>query len=236
MADDGSLSDDGSMANGVSLSDGVSGPRAISVQDGMATLLDETHSLTDPASPWVIVNKTTQLSPDYAPTDLTTPNLPIAGGNGSLRLDAANALTALSKAAEAELGQPLQLVSGFRPFDYQGNLYRNYFAEHGQERADTFSARAGFSEHQSGLAADVTEVGGDMNNFGATDLGRWTAENAWRFGFIVRYTEANRGITGYMPEPWHLRYIGEPLAKYYHGSGAISLETLFGLPPAPNYS
>jgi len=152
-----------------------------------------------------------------------------------LRAEVALALEAMSGAALEEVGSPIQLASGFRSYETQTRIYNNFVATHGRERADTFSARPSFSEHQTGLAIDITEVGGTLGEFGNTELGKWAAENSWRFGFILRYTEDNTEIAGYMSEPWHFRYVGERLAAYYHQSGALALELVFNFPPAPNY-
>jgi D-alanyl-D-alanine carboxypeptidase len=101
--------------------------------------------------------------------------------------------------------------SGFRSFNTQASLYNQYVAQSGQADADTFSARPGYSEHQSGLAFDLKDSSGDLYRIDdktynyATD---WVAQNAHRFGFIVRYLDAWQSITGYHGEPWHLRYIG----------------------------
>jgi len=207
----------------------------VEIADDVATLNDESNSLVDPMSIWVIVNKRNPVSQDFRPDDLVVPDMTTAGSNNQLRAVAASALVALSQEAQEAVGQPLQLTSGFRSFDTQTRIYNNFVAQHGQERADTFSARPGHSEHQTGLAADVTTVGGTLGGFGDTELGRWTTENSWRYGFIVRYTEENQHITGYIPEPWHLRYVGENMAEYYHNTNALALENVFGFPPAPDY-
>ena len=211
-------------------------PDTVYLFDGYAELNGESHSLTDPNSIWMIVNKRTPINPiDFEPTDLVVPNMPICGNNNRLRDAPAAALEKLSQAAVREVGSPLCLTSGFRSFDTQGRVHRGWVASHGQERADTFSARPGFSEHQTGLAVDVTEVGGTLGAFGGTALGRWTTENAWRYGFIIRYTEENQHIAGFISEPWHLRYVGENMASYYHNTDALALENVFGFPPAPDY-
>jgi len=192
-------------------------------------------STTDPESIWVLVNKKNPLEPAFEPSDLVMPDIPRTGNNQQLRAEAAAALEKMSAAAENEIGQPLQMVSGYRTYKYQDTLYRNYVAKDGQLAADTYSARPGHSEHQTGLAADLTTVGGTMSGFGDSALGKWTADNSWKYGFILRYTPENIGITGYQSEPWHFRYVGTDLARQYHDSGAIALENLLGAPAASDY-
>ncbi len=98
-------------------------------------------------------------------------------------------------------------TSNFRSYEYQTQLYNNYVASYGQEAADTFSARPGFSEHQTGLAFDLTTSTGELIT--APTEAQWLLDHAAEYGFIVRYQEGKEAITGYQAEPWHLRYIGE---------------------------
>jgi len=204
-------------------------------QGGVDAIIgSETHSLTDPTSIWVIVNKQNPIAADYQPDDLVEPNIP-TGSSPLLRAEAAAALEDMAAAAFQATGQHLQMMSGYRSYDYQTNLYNNYVVKDGQQKADTYSARPGYSEHQTGLAADLTEIGGTLGGFVDSELGSWTAKNAWQYGFILRYTPENSEIVGYQSEPWHYRYVGQALADQYHQSGARALESIFNLPPAPNY-
>ncbi len=98
-------------------------------------------------------------------------------------------------------------TSNFRSYDYQSELYNNYVAANGQTEADRFSAHPGYSEHQTGLAFDLTDPYGELLT--TPEESRWLLENSWRYGFIVRYQDGKEAITGYMPEPWHLRYVGD---------------------------
>lgn len=106
--------------------------------------------------------------------------------------------------------------STFRDFNRQQELYESYAAKDGQEEADRYSARPGFSEHQTGLAFDIGESGKEKHwaaaSFGETEGGKWLAENAHRFGFILRYPEGKEQLTGYMHESWHFRYVGKDAA------------------------
>lgn len=120
-------------------------------------------------------------------------------------------------AAEAKLsGYELIAFSTYRSFDYQTQLYDRYVTNDGQEAADRYSARPGYSEHQTGLAFDIGEQHFEQHfareSFGETEAGKWVAANAHKYGFIMRYPNGAEKITGYMYEPWHFRYIGVELA------------------------
>ncbi len=107
-------------------------------------------------------------------------------------------------------GARLNIVSGFRSYDYQEKIYKEYVKEYGKKQADTFSAQPGHSEHQSGLALDICD---DSDNFIDTKEDKWLQKNAYKFGFIIRYPKGKEHITGYKYEPWHLRYVGRKHAK-----------------------
>ena len=116
-------------------------------------------------------------------------------------------------AAEAKLADfNLNAFSTYRSFEYQTTLYDRYVARDGKKAADTYSARPGYSEHQTGLAFDIGEVNFEQHfassSFGETEAGKWVAANAHRFGFVMRYPEGKEQITGYMHESWHFRYVG----------------------------
>lgn len=116
-------------------------------------------------------------------------------------------------AAEAKLaGFNLNAFSTYRSFEYQTTLYDRYVARDGEKAADTYSARPGYSEHQTGLAFDIGEVNFEQHfassSFGETEAGKWVAANAHRFGFVMRYPVGKEQITGYMHESWHFRYVG----------------------------
>ncbi len=128
-------------------------------------------------------------------------------------------------AAAAEDGIELYMSSGFRSYDYQSAIYNNYVSVYGAEEADRFSAKPGHSEHQSGLAIDVNIID---QSFAGTPEAKWLAENAHRFGFIIRYPEGKEDITGYMYEPWHIRYLGVHTANAVYESG-LTLEEYLGV-------
>ncbi|MDN4477570.1 M15 family metallopeptidase [Demequina sp. SYSU T00039] len=193
------------------------------------------YSLTDPDSPWVIVNKLNPIDPaEYAPEDLTR----IAGMSSAatMRAEAAAAMSALHEAAVAA-GAPFTVSTAYRDHATQSSLYYGYVNRSGQASADRYSARPGFSEHQTGLAADIHNGVCDLKAcFGTTAAGRYVAEHAWEHGFVIRYPEGKQEVTGYIYEPWHLRYVGVELATALHESDVTTLEELFGLPAAPDYS
>lgn len=198
-------------------------------------------SVDDPASLWVVVNKHRPLNPKtYAPT-LAVPNVPLRlnGSAGEMHVAAqmAPALESLFKAASAAK-EPLMLASGYRSYQEQVAVYGNEVKANGQAGADRESARPGFSEHQTGLAADLEPVSRQCeveDCFGDMPEGKWLAANAATYGFIIRYTKDNQPTTGYIYEPWHVRYVGIPLAKELKAKNIDALETFFGLGAAPDY-
>ncbi|MFC4626597.1 D-alanyl-D-alanine carboxypeptidase family protein [Promicromonospora alba] len=193
-----------------------------------ATGLDLTeHSATDPGSPWVVVNKRRPLDPiDYEP-DLT-----VVRGY-LVRTDAARDVAALLDAAAAD-GVRLTLRSAYRGYPKQAAVYEGWVAQLGAEQADEVSARPGHSEHQTGLGVDVggtTRPECDFEAcFGETVEGRWVAEHAAEFGMLVRYTRQNSAVTGYAPEPWHLRWVGRELAAHMRATGVTTLEEVLDVP------
>jgi len=179
-----------------------------------------------------MINKTRRLPADYIPEDLirvAVPTILSFEEVNHLRKPAADSLRSFFTAAEEEENFILTARSGYRSYNTQVSLFDANVRAHGQDYADKFSAKPGTSEHQSGLAMDITaEV---MNyqleqSFGKTPEGRWTAENAHRFGFIIRYPEGKEKITGYAYEPWHLRYVGKALASEIY-SGSLTLEEYY---------
>ena len=196
-------------------------------------------SLSDARHLWVVVDKKRPLDPvDFEPATVVAPADMQRTVDGRLVPDAANALTALVAAAAKEGAGAIGLNSAYRSFASQTRTYNGYVDSMGRDQADQQSARPGYSEHQTGLATDVAACDngcGAIESFGGTAQGAWTAANAWRFGFIVRYEPGQTAITGYEAEAWHLRYIGPDLAKAYHDGGYHTLEEFFGLPAAPGY-
>lgn len=125
----------------------------------------------------------------------------------------------------AAAGFNIELLSGYRSYETQNRLYNNYVATYGQAEADTFSARPGTSEHQTGLAMDVGWID---DAYGDTPSGKWLAANCYKYGFIIRYPKNKENITGYKYEPWHIRYLGTNIAKDVYDSG-LCLEEYLGV-------
>jgi D-alanyl-D-alanine carboxypeptidase len=202
---------------------------------------DKSRFSTDEASSlWAVVNKGRSLPGDYVPADLTVPDVPLrldpSAPEMHVRADTAAALKSLFAAGKSE-GIDLMLSSGYRPYSEQVSLYNNYAAQSGTAQADTFSARPGHSEHQTGLAADVEPASRSCEVdqcFADLPEGRWLAANAYRYGFIIRYGKGAEALTGYEYEPWHIRYVGKELAARLYSSGQ-TLEQFFGLPAFQTY-
>lgn len=195
--------------------------------------------LDDPARIWVVIDKARPANPvDYQPSPVVLPDGARSLEGGGLRADAAAALTALAQgAASAGVGE-IALESGYRSYSTQVDSYGSQVSAQGRAEADLSSARPGFSEHQSGLAGDVVACDGgcgSLDDLAASAQGQWIAAHAWEYGWIVRYEDGHTPVTGYVAEPWHLRFIGLDLARAYHDGGWHTLEEFFGLPAAPDY-
>lgn len=169
----------------------------------------------------VIANKTYSLPSNFAPNNLVSIN-------GYIKVvdyvkDAFTALTSDS----TSLGLNIYASSGYRSYGDQNYIYNNYVSWDGQANADTYSARAGHSEHQTGLAIDVNTVD---DSFDGTNESDWLKENCYRYGFIIRYPKGKDAITGYKYEPWHIRYVGKDLAsKLYNNGDWITMEEYYGI-------
>lgn len=193
---------------------------------------NQVGTISHPSSMTVLVNKLNQLPQEYIPEDLVVPNVKFSfsGDNPKkyMREEAATALEQMFQGAK-DNGYRIYAVSGYRSYERQKSLYNNYVSQYGQASADQFSAQPGKSEHQTGLAMDVTSesVGYELvGEFGETDEGKWLAENAHVYGFILRYPSDKTEITGYMYEPWHFRYVGVSLAQEVYNS-KLSLEEYY---------
>ena len=160
----------------------------------------------------LIANKSYALSSNYNPGGL----LSVFTDNfNKMQSDAANE------------GINLKIISGYRSYSNQQGTYQYWVSQYGRSKADTVSARPGHSEHQSGLAADINDLGQGWAN---TTEGKWLNNNCYKYGFIIRYPKGKEGITGYIFEPWHIRYVGNDLAsKLYNGGDWITLEEYFGI-------
>ena len=158
----------------------------------------------------LIANKTYSLPSSYNPGGLTSATN--------------SAFTRLQQAA-AKDGISLWICSGFRSYATQQVIYNNYVYRDGQAIADTYSARPGYSEHQTGLALDVNNA---SDSFAGTKEAKWLAKNCCKYGFIIRYPSDKVSITGYKYEPWHIRYVGKSLATKVTQSG-LCLEEYLGI-------
>ena len=153
----------------------------------------------------VLVNKYHSLG-TYAPSDLKSLSY---DSRYQLRSKAADAFEEFVSAAKLD-NVYIRPYSAYRSYETQVSLYNRYVARDGVKEADTYSARPGHSEHQTGLAVDVWSEG--YNEIKESDA-QWLQDNSYKYGFIIRYTKENMPITGYIEEPWHLRYLGIDIAK-----------------------
>lgn len=191
-------------------------------------------SIDQPGSIWWIVNKTRPVGESYRPDDLVTPNVSLntqkSQEENQIRSQVAMPLQRLFEATQQE-GIQLFLASGYRSFSLQQTYYNNYVRTSGQVEADRFSARPGTSEHQTGLSLDVAtsdRVHYLDQAFGEDAAGKWIKTHAHEYGFIVRYPEGKEAITGYLYEPWHLRYVGTDLANELYRNNQ-TMEEFFNL-------
>ena len=163
----------------------------------------------------ILVNKYSRLASDYVPEDLVTVE-PAYSNGGKLKSEVNDAFCDLVEAMWAETGLHLVNASPYRSYQTQKNLYARYRTQYSEATTDRFSARAGYSEHQTGLALDVIAPGGTLNGFKNTQQFVWMRDNAHRFGFILRYGDGMEYITGYKFEPWHYRYVGVEAATFIY--------------------
>ncbi len=195
----------------------------------------EQAAIDDYSSNLVIVNKARSLPTNYKPKDLVRVNVPYSGRSEAryLRKEASEALTRLFISARSE-GVDLWAVSGFRSYDLQKVVFAKHADMMGVKTAERVSAKPGQSEHQTGLAIDISSraMNYTLNeSFENTNEGKWLAENAAKFGFILRYPKGKETITGYDYEPWHFRFVGKDIAIDIMKKG-LTLEEYFGLAQA----
>ena len=174
----------------------------------------------------IIANKTYPLPSSYIPKNTHT----AAGSQKYCQTcidnDAWDAWN-LMKADATALGLNIWIQSGYRSYNAQKGLYDNYVKRDGKVAADTYSARAGHSEHQTGFAYDLNSI---TDAFQYTSEGKLVNENAYKYGFIIRFPKGKEDITGYKYESWHLRYVGKDLAsKLYNNGDWITMEEYFGI-------
>ncbi len=183
-------------------------------------------AVSDINNPNMLVNKTYYLDANYTPYQIAPVSVQYASSGLQLASEAASALAewckkAISLKDEFSGESPVRFyaISAYRDYARQEELYNRYVASMGQEEADATSARPGFSEHQTGLAVDLAAVGNEgLSNFVETEAYAWAQENCTDFGFILRYPDGKKAITGYDFESWHYRYVGIDLAKLVKAS------------------
>ena len=163
----------------------------------------------------ILVNKYNYLTEDYVPENLQTVDKKYSSKTLQLVDYAKEAFEELSEAASKE-NYTVLAMSSYRSYQYQYNLYNRYVNTDGIEAADTYSARPGYSEHQTGLAVDVYNGKEDFTNFEKTKEYNWMQDNAYKFGFILRFPKDKVLETGYQYASWHYRYVGKEIAKYIH--------------------
>lgn len=159
----------------------------------------------------ILVNKYNKLSSTYVPEDLVTVDKKY-GKTLLMNKEAYEAFKVLFEDAKKE-GLHIYVRSPYRSYQTQNSLYESYAARDGYDEADTYSARPGYSEHQTGLAVDVVADDNNLGNFENTKEFTWIKNNAYKYGFILRYPEGKEYLTGYMYEAWHYRYVGKEIAK-----------------------
>ena len=171
----------------------------------------------------ILVNKFYRLPDGYEPDDLVSLSSKYSQGvNDKMRKEAADAFMKMVDAALLD-NIILKNASAYRSFDYQVSLYDGYTKRDGVEKADIYSARPGYSEHQTGLCTDINTIDASFHGTSESD---WLLENAYKYGFIIRFPKNKEKITGYKYEPWHYRYVGEKAAKIMYKNG-LTLEEYY---------
>lgn len=167
-----------------------------------------------------IVNQTHPIDPSYAPSDLVVPDVAM-NHTQMIRREAAQSMKDLFEAA-SQAGYSLYFISGYRSYETQVSLYHTYVAQFGSAYTNRIDSHPGASEHQLGLAADfgTTDHACELNScFSDTGASQWLQENAWKYGWILRYPEGKESVTGIMYSPWNYRYVGKAEAEKIYDSG-----------------
>lgn len=195
---------------------------------------EEAGTKVDKSSEYLkLVNKTHAVGSSEDPEDLVKLKTGTKDGvtttHDQLRRVPAKHFVQLVKGGKAE-GLEFVATSAYRPYAYQKSLHERYAAQDGAVKANTYSAKAGYSEHETGLCLDVSSPSVNYSlteSYGTTTEGKWLANNAHKYGFIIRYPKGKEKITGYDYEPWHLRYVGKAAAKEIYEK-EITLEEYLG--------
>ena len=191
---------------------------------GAAQLQAVPENYEDPTNIWTLVNKARALPVDYVPPSLIVTSLPTRSSSTPdekrIRKTIEDPLIQMFAAAQTA-GHSLMIGSAYRSAATQDQLFNSYVASAGYEEANKYSAHPGHSEHQTGLAVDISTTSQQCylsECFINTTDGQWLAENAYKYGFTLRYPKGKEAITGYNFEPWHYRYVGIGLATVLHES------------------
>ncbi|MBM7652269.1 M15 family metallopeptidase [Neobacillus cucumis] len=216
----------------------VSQTTATSTKTSYSTDSNKVEVVQNPESLSVLINKQNRLPEGYVPSDLVTPNIPYLDSQKEKRKMKKEAAAAIERlfAGAKEQGIILIGVSAFRSYQSQETLFNYYENQDGYQNAVTYSALPGTSEHETGLAIDVTGGNGKCaaeDCFAGTKEAKWLQDHVADYGFIIRYPDNKTSITGYEYEPWHIRYVGTALAKTIMSKG-ITLEEYYNAVPIIN--
>ena len=163
----------------------------------------------------MLVNKYNHLSNEYEPDDIENISIKYAYANNSVRKEVNEHFVEMCKAAK-EQGLTLIANSTYRNYEKQESIYNSYVSKKGQEYADQYAARPGYSEHQTGLTIDIITYNTKGEDFENTEEFKWLVDNSYKYGFILRYPKDKEYLTGYAYESWHYRYLGLEMAKKVH--------------------
>ena len=191
----------------------------------------------------MVVDKKRPLKPaNYVPKSLVSPRFDDGAGINPNRLQlakvAAKSIKVMATAMKTAGSGTLALASTYRSYNTQVAVHAKDVAALGLVAGENLAARPGYSEHQTGLAADLAAVGQGCSIqvcFATTKAGKWLAANSWQYGWILRYPKGRTATTGYQFEPWHFRYVGIELSTEMRRTGITVLEDFFKLPAAPTY-
>ncbi|MBP1948540.1 D-alanyl-D-alanine carboxypeptidase family protein [Virgibacillus litoralis] len=216
------------------LSNALENESSIEPAAGLEKPDNDKSTISNPHEILTLVNKEHALPANFVPRNLVKPDVRFPFTESlpkmQMREVAAGALEEMFQAGD-NAGIDLFAQSGYRSYDRQDAIFASNVAQHGEEAANTFSARPGESEHQSGLTMDVTspDIGYKLTvEFGETDEGQWVQQHAAEYGFIIRYPKGKEEITKYQYEPWHLRYVGQDAAEEIMQKG-LTLEEYLGV-------
>lgn len=164
---------------------------------------------------YILVNKYIYLPSNYVPNNLENISSKYALDDKLLVSDARINFEKMASDAKRN-NLNIRAISAYRSYKYQEDLYNKYVKLDGKKQADTYSARAGFSEHQTGLVVDIDNINLSYEQFESTNEFEWMINNSYKYGFILRYPDGKSNITGYDYEAWHYRYVGKDIANYIH--------------------